>query len=123
VLLLELWLRLQLTQCAGWGRGDLPGLPPAEVLPWAALCSTYQGLGDVWTGESGTDGTQLGLEGAHCGTVAVSPTPRADADPNLLFSRLDGESNVAEHEAVALEALEVMTTSRIVNVEEHCAGV
>jgi hypothetical protein len=65
----------------------------------------------------GTDGAPLGLEGAHCGTVAVSPTPRADGDPNPLFSRLDGESNVAEHEATALEASEVMTTSRIVNVE------
>jgi hypothetical protein len=49
---------------------------------------------------SGTDGAQLGLEGAHCGTVAVSPTARVDGDPHLLFSRLDGESNVAEHEAV-----------------------
>jgi hypothetical protein len=73
---------------------------------------------------SGTDGAQLGLEGAHCGMVAVSPTPRgADGDPNPLFSRLDGESNVAEHEATALEASEVMTTSRIVNVEKHHAGV
>jgi hypothetical protein len=58
-----------------------------------------------------------GLEGAHRGTVAVSPTPVADGDPNPLFSRLDGESNVAEHEATALEASEVMTTSRVVNVE------
>jgi hypothetical protein len=72
---------------------------------------------------SGTDGAQLGLEGAYWGTVAVSPTPRADGDSNPLFSRLDGESNVAEHEATALEALEVMTTLRIVNVKEHCAGV
>jgi hypothetical protein len=55
--------------------------------------------------------------------VAVSPTPRSDGDPNSLFSRLDGESNVAEHEAAALEALEVITTSRVINVEEHCAGV
>jgi hypothetical protein len=70
-----------------------------------------------------TDCAQLGLEGAYQGTVAVSPTPRADGDPNPLLSRLDGESDVAEHEAMALEALEVMTTSRIVNVEEHCAGV
>jgi hypothetical protein len=55
--------------------------------------------------------------------VAVSPTPKADGDPNPLFSRQDGESDVAEHKAVALEALEVMTTSRVVNVKEHRAGV
>jgi hypothetical protein len=72
---------------------------------------------------SGTDCTQLGLKGAYQGTVAVSPTPRADGDPNLLFSRLDGESDVAEHEAVALEASEVMATSRVIYVEEHHAGV
>jgi hypothetical protein len=72
---------------------------------------------------SGTNCAQLGLEGAYRGTVAISPTPWADGDPNPLFSRLDGESDVAEHEAMALEALEVMTTSRIVNVEEHHAGV
>jgi hypothetical protein len=42
---------------------------------------------------------------------------------NPLFSRLDGESDVAEHEATALEASEVMTTSRIINVEKHHAGV
>jgi hypothetical protein len=72
---------------------------------------------------SSTDGAQLGLEGAHCGTVAISPTPRADGDPNPLFSRLDGESNVAEHEAMALEASEVLSTLKIVNVKEHCAGV
>jgi hypothetical protein len=71
----------------------------------------------------GTDCAQLGPEGAYWGTVAVSPTPRADGDPNPLFSRLDCESDVAKHEATALEASEVMTTSRIVNVEEHCAGV
>jgi hypothetical protein len=71
----------------------------------------------------GTDCAQLGLEGAYWGTVAVSPMPRADGDPNLLFSRLDCESDVAEHEATALEALEVMTTSRIVNVKEHHTGV
>jgi hypothetical protein len=72
---------------------------------------------------SGTDGTQLGLEGAHWGTVAVSPTPRADGDPSPLLSRLDGENNVAEHEATALKASEVMATSRIVNVEKHCTSV
>jgi hypothetical protein len=72
---------------------------------------------------SSTDCAQLGLEGAYWGTVAVSPTPRADGDPNPLFSRLDGESDVADHEAAALEASEVMTTSRVVNVEEHHAGV
>jgi hypothetical protein len=72
---------------------------------------------------SSTDCAQLGLEGAYRGTVAVSPTPRADGDPNLLFSRLDGESDVAKHEAAALEALEVMSTSRVINVEEHCAHV
>jgi hypothetical protein len=72
---------------------------------------------------SGTDGTQLGFEGAYRGTVAISPTPRADGDSDLLFSRLDGESDVAKHKATALEASEVMTTSRIINVEEHCAGV
>jgi hypothetical protein len=72
---------------------------------------------------SGTDCAQLGLEGAYQGMVAVSPTPRADGDPNPLFSRLDGESDMAKHEATALEALEVMTTLRVVNVEEHCAGV
>jgi hypothetical protein len=70
-----------------------------------------------------TNCTQLGLEGAYQGTVAVSPTPRADGDPNPLLSRLDGKSDVAEHEATALEALEVMTTLRIINVEEHHAGV
>jgi hypothetical protein len=42
---------------------------------------------------------------------------------NPLFSRLNGESNVAKHEATALEASEVMTTSRIINVEKHHAGV
>jgi hypothetical protein len=31
---------------------------------------------------SGTDGAQLGLEGAHRGMVAVSPTPRPEWDPN-----------------------------------------
>jgi hypothetical protein len=72
---------------------------------------------------SGTDSAQLGLEGAHCGTVAVYPTPRADGDPNPLFSRLDGESNVAKHEAMALKASQVMPTLRIVNVKKHCAGV
>jgi hypothetical protein len=70
-----------------------------------------------------TNCAQLGLEGAYQGTVAVSPTPRADGDPNPLLSRLDGESNVAEHEATVLEASEVMTTSRVVNVEEHRTGV
>jgi hypothetical protein len=70
-----------------------------------------------------TNCAQLGFEGAYRGTVAVSPTPRADGDPNPLLSRLDGKSDVAEHEAMALEASEVMTTSRIVNDEEHCAGV
>jgi hypothetical protein len=53
---------------------------------------------------SGTDCTQLGLEGAYQGMVAVSPTPRADGDPNPVFSRLDGESDVVEREAAALEA-------------------
>jgi hypothetical protein len=72
---------------------------------------------------SGTDGAQPVLEWAHHGTVAVSPTPRADGGSNPLFSRLDGESDVAEHEATALEALEVMTTLRIVNVKKHCTGV
>jgi hypothetical protein len=72
---------------------------------------------------SGTNCAQLGLEGAYWGPVAVSPTPRADGDPNLLFRRLDGESDVAEHEATALEASEVITTLRIINVKEHCAGV
>jgi hypothetical protein len=72
---------------------------------------------------SGTNCAQLGLEEAYRGMVAVSPTPRADGDPNPLFSRLDGESDVAKHEAMALEALEVMATSRIINVKEHCAGV
>jgi hypothetical protein len=72
---------------------------------------------------SGTDCAQLGLEGAYQGTVAVSPTPRADGDPNPLFSRLDGESDVAEHEAAALEASEVMTTSRVVNVSPLVNGV
>jgi hypothetical protein len=72
---------------------------------------------------SGTDCAQLGLEGAYRGTVAVSPTPRADGDPDPLFSRLDGESDVTEHEAAALKASEVMTTSRVINVKEHCAGV
>jgi hypothetical protein len=72
---------------------------------------------------SGTDSTQLSLEGAYQGTVAISPTPRADGDSNPLFSRLDGESDVAEHEAMALEASEVVTTLRIVNVEKHCTGV
>jgi hypothetical protein len=72
---------------------------------------------------SSTGGAQLGLEGAHRGTVAISPTPRADGDPNLLKSRLDGESNVAKHEAAALKASEVMITLRIVNVEECCASV
>jgi hypothetical protein len=66
---------------------------------------------------SSTNSAQLGLEGAHHGTVAVSPTPRADGDPNLLFSRQDGESNVAEHEAVALAAVEVLSTSGIVYVK------
>jgi hypothetical protein len=70
-----------------------------------------------------TNCAQLGFEGAYRGTVAVSPTPGADGDPNPLVSRLDGESDVAEHEATALEASEVMTTLRVVNVEEHCAGV
>jgi hypothetical protein len=55
--------------------------------------------------------------------VAVSPTPRADGDPNLLFGRKDGEGNVAEHEAVDLEAVEALSTSGIIYVEEHCAGV
>jgi hypothetical protein len=55
--------------------------------------------------------------------VAVSPTPRADGDPNLLFGRKDGESNVAEHEAAALEAAEVLSTLGIIYVEEHHAGV
>jgi hypothetical protein len=72
---------------------------------------------------SGTDSTQLGLEGAHCGTVAVSSTPRADGDTNLLFGRKDGESDVAEHEAMALKATEVLATLRIVYVKEHHAGV
>jgi hypothetical protein len=72
---------------------------------------------------SGTDGAQLGLEGAHQGMVAVSPTPRADGDPNPPFGRLDGESNVAKHEAAALKASEVTTTLRIINVEEHCTSV
>jgi hypothetical protein len=49
---------------------------------------------------SGTDSTQLGLEGAHHGMV--------------------GESDVAKHEAMALE---VLATLRIVNVEKHHAGV
>jgi hypothetical protein len=70
-----------------------------------------------------TNCSQLGLEGAYWGTVAVSPTPRADGDPNLLLGRLDGESDVAKHEAMAFEASEVMTTSRVINVKEHCAGV
>jgi hypothetical protein len=70
-----------------------------------------------------TNCAQLGLKGAYRGTVAVSPTPRADGDPNPLLSRLDGKSNVAKHEATALEALEVMTTSRVVNVKEHRTGV
>jgi hypothetical protein len=72
---------------------------------------------------SGTDSTQLGLEGAHHSTVAIPPTPRADGDSNLLFSRKDSEGNVVEHEAVALEAVEVLSTSGIVDVKEHCAGV
>jgi hypothetical protein len=72
---------------------------------------------------SSTDSTRLGLEGAHRDTVAVSPTPSADGNPNPLFSRKDGESDVAKHEAMALEAVEVLSTSRIVYVEEHCAGV
>jgi hypothetical protein len=70
-----------------------------------------------------TDCAQLGFEGAYRGTVAISPTPRADGDPNPLLRRLDGESDVAEHEATALKASEVMATLRIVNVEDHRTGV
>jgi hypothetical protein len=72
---------------------------------------------------SGTDSAQLGLEGAHHGMVAVSPTPRADGDPNPLFSKKDGESDVAKHEAMALEAAEVLSTSGIIYVKEHHAGI
>jgi hypothetical protein len=71
----------------------------------------------------GTDGTQLGLEGAHCGTVAIPPTPRAEWDSNSLFGGKDSKSNVAKHGAVALEAAEVLSTLGIVNVEEHHTGV
>jgi hypothetical protein len=72
---------------------------------------------------SGTNSTQLGFEGAHRGTVAVSPAPRADGDPNLLFSRKDGESDVTEHEVMALEAAEALATSGIVYAKKHHAGV
>jgi hypothetical protein len=72
---------------------------------------------------SGTDSTQLGLEGAHCGMVAIPPTPRADGDSNPLLSGKDSEGNVAKHEAAALEAVEVLSTSGIIDVEEHHAGV
>jgi hypothetical protein len=104
------------------------GVTQWGCLPWRfclGLCFAACTKDSVMFGlvGSGTDGAQLGLEGAHHGTVAVSPAPRADGDPNPLFSRLDGESNVAKHEAMALEALEVMTTLRIVNVEEHCTSV
>jgi hypothetical protein len=72
---------------------------------------------------SSTNSAQLGLEGAHHGMVAISPTPRADGDPNPLFGRKDGESNVAKHEAAALEAAEVLSTSGVIYVGEHHAGV
>jgi hypothetical protein len=55
--------------------------------------------------------------------VAIPPTPRADGDSDLLFGRKDNESDVAEHKAAALEAVEALSTSGIVNVKEHCAGV
>jgi hypothetical protein len=73
--------------------------------------------------KSGTNSAQLGLEGAHCGMVAIPPTPRADGDSNLLFGGKDSESNVAKHEAAALEAAEVLSTLGIINVEEHHTGV
>jgi hypothetical protein len=72
---------------------------------------------------SGTNCTQLGLEGAHCSMVAIPPTPRADGDSNLLFGRKDSEGNVAKHEAVALEAVEVWSTLGIVYIKKYCAGV
>jgi hypothetical protein len=49
--------------------------------------------------------------------------PRADGDSYLLLGRKDAESNVAEHEAVALEAVEVLSTLGIVDVKKHCTGV
>jgi hypothetical protein len=72
---------------------------------------------------SGTNGAQLGLEGTHHGMVAIPPTPRADGDSDLLFGRKDSKSNVAEHEAVALETANVLPTLGIIDVKEHCAGV
>jgi hypothetical protein len=72
---------------------------------------------------SGTNCTQLGFEGAHHSMVAIPPTPRADGDSNPLLGRKDSESNVAEHKAVALEAAEALSTSGIVNVKQHHAGV
>jgi hypothetical protein len=72
---------------------------------------------------SSTNGTQLGLEGARHGTMAIPPTPRADGDSNSLFGGKDSKGNVTEHEATALEAAEVLATSGIINVEEHCTGV
>jgi hypothetical protein len=100
-------------------RGHLPGRF------CLGLCLTAHSKDMVVCGlvRSSTDITQLGFEGAHHGTVAIPPTPGADRDFNLLFSREDGEGNVAEHKATALEAVEVLATLGIVNVKEHCAGV
>jgi hypothetical protein len=55
--------------------------------------------------------------------VATPPTPRADGDSDPLFSRKDSKGFVTEHKAPALEAAEVLTTSGIVNIIEHHAGV
>jgi hypothetical protein len=55
--------------------------------------------------------------------VAIPPAPGADGDSNPLFSREDGEVNVAKHKAMALKAAEALTTLGIVNIEEHHAGV
>lgn len=68
-------------------------------------------------------GTQLGLEGAHRRAVTVSPTPRADGDPDALVGSEERELLMAEHEVSAIKGAEVFATSRIIDIEVHRAGV
>lgn len=73
--------------------------------------------------QSGTDSTQLGLEGTDLFAVAIPKALNADGNPGLLLSRQDSEGAGAEHKALALEASEVGTTPRVIDVKEHHAGV
>lgn len=72
---------------------------------------------------TGAVSTELDPKGTHRRAVAISPTPRADGDPDARSRSEECEFSPAEHKAVALEAAEVFTAAGVIDVEEHRTGV